>query len=123
MAVTVPGASGAAVTIATGSGDVLGLAQQISNILAGDTVGGLTVSVASSGSIPDGPGVGATSELILTGTGAATLPSGGSYTYVVTDWTPPGGALTGSNAIIVGGGSVGGAYDISGTSTLAGTGG
>jgi len=122
--VTVPGTSGV-VTVSLGTGDVLGLAQQIGALLgsingAGDLV---ITTVSGAGPIPPAPVVAPSTvnELILSGAVplGATIPAG--YNYVINTDTAPA-TLTGSNVVILGG-TVGASYTVSGNSTVAATGG
>src|ERR1700759_4179941 len=118
QSVTVPGTSGTdstPVTVSPGTGDVLQLAQQISNLLSSiNTIGGgeLVVSYyTGTGPVSDAPVVPSptVNELLLSGQGTlTTIPAG--YNYVVnTDSSPA--TLTGSNLAFVGG-TLGSVYNV-----------
>jgi len=138
MAVTVPGGSttvtGANVTVAPGTGDVLHLAAQIGALLATiqgtgalPTSSGLSVSTVTGAVItaptPPGSNAGGTAtELVfnpLVAT-AATVPVGWDY---VVNTGVAGSTLTGANTDFIGGSTSPGAYFVSGNSTVAAEGG
>ena len=87
MPVTVPGTGGSSVTISAGTGDTLQYAQVISNALSAASASGAlsetTQSVSGSTSIPGTTSTpGTTTEVILTGSGNATVGAGYDYTVV-----------------------------------------
>jgi hypothetical protein len=124
MPVTVPGTGGGVDTISAGTGDVLNLAQIISNALntidGGSllAVTGETVSGASTLPSPTTPG-GTTTEVVLSGTGDVTVPAG--YDYVVNNAVGPI-TISGSNAQFLSNDN-GATFFVSGQSTVAATGG
>src|SRR5690242_3324415 len=123
MAVTLPGGATTTspnITLSLGTGDVLHLAQQIGALLhTVQGAGNLTFDSVSGSPLPAGPSVASpsASELVIGNTSAlnATIPGG--WSYVVTDGSAPI-TLTGSNVDIVAG-STGGAFNVSGNSTVA----
>ena len=123
--VTVPGTGSTKVTIPSGTGDVLDLAQQISYALSTITGGLLQVSsqnVSGNTTVPAPvSGVGTTTQLILsgTGTGSVTVPTG--YNTIVVD-TSSKSTISGSNASIISN-TVGGTFFLTGTATVGATGG
>jgi len=125
MTVTVQGASGT-LTITPGTGDILGLAEQIRNLLqpVSDTHRLQIVSDTAGGtSLPSAPPLSGTHTSILDLTSSvpfdATIPA--DYSYVVNDTSAPS-TLTGSNVAIISG-TVGASINVSGFSTVAAVGG
>jgi Ca2+-binding RTX toxin-like protein len=128
MAVTVPGTNGL-ITVSPGTGDVLQLASQIGALLA--TIQGanqLNAVTESSGSntLQPAPTVSGTNELVLSDNpNAVNVTVPGGYQYVVDVDGNTGGfadTVSGTNIALVTG-TLGGAWNVMGTSTLAATGG
>lgn len=126
MPVTVPGSgSNAAVTIASGTGDTLNVSQELSNALnmLGSSLNTTVNTLSGSFTVPSAPTVssGTQSSVILSGSSSinATVPAG--YNYVV-DNSAGQSTISGSNIAVVGH-ELGGTYNVSGSSTVAATGG
>ncbi len=123
--ITIPGASSSPpVTISASSGDILTLAAQISQLLGDVPPANLLVTEVKTGAtLPAAPAPvsGDTTELALNGPGGLDTSIPGGYTYVgVADATAD--TLSGTNIVLVTD-TVGGTYNVSGTSTVAATGG
>jgi hypothetical protein len=123
--ITIPGASSfPPVTISASSGDILTLAAKISQLLGDMPPANLLVTEDTTGApIPAAPtpSSGQTTELALNGPGGLDTSIPGGYSYVgVADATSD--TLSGTNVVLVTD-TVGGTYNVSGTSTVAATGG
>src|SRR5690242_19609957 len=116
MAVTVPGPSGV-VTVSAGSGDVLGLAQQISTLLGADWgTGNLDIQTVSGAA----PTNGKTTELLLTDPIVTdSVPSGWDYVVVDGSEGTPATVVASNTRLLIN--DYGGAFIVSGTSTVAAT--
>jgi Ca2+-binding RTX toxin-like protein len=109
------------VTVSAGTGDVLGIAQIISNTLGLlSTGGGLMVDTVASGGTA-GAAPNGTSELIVGGSGGFTSVPGG-WDFIVDASSGATSIVAGSGTEVIGG-SAGGAYFVGGNSTIAATGG
>ncbi len=122
--ITIPGASSLPpVTISASSGDVLTLAAKISQLLGDLPPANLNVTEVTTGAaIPPAPAPvdGDTTELALNGPGGRDTSIPGGYSYVgVADATSD--TLSGTNVVLVTN-TVGGTYNVSGTSTCSSNG-
>jgi hypothetical protein len=137
VSVTVPGSSNtqsSPLTVSGTSTDVLNLAAQIGALLSniqgtGGGANNLTVTAASGfsgnetapSSFPPAPTTGQTTELIVgPGVSEIDLPIPSGWNYVIDQSL--GATLTGADVAIVGN-TLGGTYNVSGNSTVAGQGG
>ena len=123
--ITVPGTAGGNIVVSTGTGDYLKLAQQMATALNGLSTGSsLVVSTVTAGSaIPPASGGGKSTELGIVGAGgvASFLPTSSVYSYVVNVTSSPD-TVTASNTQVLSG-DQGATLLVSGTSTVAATGG
>jgi hypothetical protein len=126
LSVTLPGSSGGIVTVQSGAGDHLFVAQIIANtILMASTSGGLNppATVTIDGGAPIGPSPTPPDNLdsnilYMYGTGGTSYTVPSVYNYVVDLMTGPE-TITGSNVQVISYDSVGSAFDLSGTSSIA----
>ncbi len=122
--ITVPGAAGGNIIVSTGTGDYLKLAQQMATVLNGARSGSsLTLSVVGAGStVPTATPTKNTTELAVTGAGGvATHTEGSGWNYIVNVTSSPD-TIVASNTQVLSG-DAGATILVSGTSTVAATGG
>ena len=122
--ITVPGTAGGNIVVSTGTGDYLKLAQQMASALTSASVGsGLSVSTVTAGSfVPTAPSVKGSTELGIVGAGGvATHAEGTGWNYVVNVTSSPD-TVVAANANVLSG-DQGATLNVSGTSTVAATGG
>ena len=124
--ITVPGTAGGNIVVSTGTGDYLALAQQMASALnTARSGGGVSVTTVTAGSfIPLTPTLkGTTSELVIVGAGgkATFVPAGSGWNYVVNVTSSPD-TVTASNTQVLSG-DQGATIFVSGTSSVAATGG
>ena len=123
--ITVPGTAGGSIlTVTTGTGDYLKLAQQMASALNSASVGSsLSVSTITSGStVPFAPTIKATSELGIVGAGgSANHAEGTGWSYIVNVTSSPDSVVASNTRVLSG--DQGATIIVSGTSSVAATGG
>jgi fibronectin-binding autotransporter adhesin len=123
--ITVPGTAGGNIVVSTGTGDYLKLAQQMASALNLASVGsGVSVTTVTAGSfVPTAPSVKGTTELGIVGLGGKStqVPPGSGWNYVVNVTSSPD-TVTASNTQVLSG-DQGATILVSGTSSVAATGG
>ena len=122
--ITVPGTAGGNIVVSTGTGDYLKLAQQMASVLnAAKTGSNLSVSTVTAGSfVPNAPVTSNTTELGIVGAGGAVAQTAGTgWNYIINVPSSPD-TVVASNAQVLSG-DAGSTIYVSGTSTVAATGG